>query len=140
MVEVELLQLFLSADFLVSLAVRTVVSGILLFVLSRFVGAKGGLLPSMGVALFTTIIVMFIFEAYLFPLLEFETTDILTALNTNVLGLVLSYVMPAAVWFFLVMMLLRVSPIKALMVAFLQWLLSLALVHFGILVFLTEFI
>lgn len=140
MAEAELLQLFLSASFLMSLAVRTVVSGILLFGLSRFVGARGGLLAAMGVAFLSTVITMFVFEAYVFPLLEFEAVDIITAIETNVFGLIVSYILPGLVWFFLVMMLLRVGPVKAAIVAFLQWLLALALTHFGVLVFLTEFI
>lgn len=140
MAEAELLQLILTADFLISLAVRSVVAGIILFLTSRLVGAKGGLLAAMGVAALSTIITIFVFESYVFPLLEVETTDILTAIKTNVFGLILSYVLPGIVWFFLVMTLLRTGPFQAFAIAFIQWLLGLAISYFGVLTFLSDFL
>jgi len=140
MAEVELLQTILSMEFLISLALRSVVAGIILFLTSRIVGAKGGLLAAMGVAALSTVITIFIFEAYVFPLLAVESTDILTAIQTNVFGLLLTYIMPSIVWFFLVMILLKVGPVHAGIIAFVQWLLGLALTYFGVLTFLTDFL
>lgn len=140
MAEPNLLLLLATPSFLVSLALRSVVAGIILFITSRFVGAKGGLLGAMGVAFLTTVITIFVFEAYVFPLLEVESTDILTAIKTNVFGLLLSYILPGLVWFFLVIMLLKVGPMKALIIAFVQWLLGLALTYFGVMTFLTQYL
>lgn len=140
MPEVALLATLLSADFLVGLAVRSVLSGILLFVVSRIVGAKGGLLAAIGVAFLTTIITMVVFESYVFPLLEFESNDIQTALETNVFGLILSFVLPGIVWFFLVMVLLKTGPLKAVIIAILQWALTLAIKLVGFLAFIAAFL
>lgn len=140
MVEATLFDLFLSAGFLMSLALRTVIAGILLFVFSRFVGARGGLLAALGVAFLHTVLTIFLLEAYVFPLLEVEVTDILTALKTNIFGLVVGWILPGAVWFFLVMLLLKIGPVQAIILSVLQWLVSLALSYFGVLVFLTEYL
>ncbi len=140
MVETSLLDVLFTADFLVALAVRSVVSGVILFLTSRLVMAKGGLLSCMAVAALTTVITIFVFEAYVLPLLEVDPTDIMTALKTNIFGVVLSYIMPGLVWFFLTIMILRVGPFQALAIAFTQWLLGLALMYFGVLTFLADFL
>lgn len=140
MAEESLLAMVFTLDFAVALALRSVISGLILFGTSRLVGAKGGLLSAMGVATLTTLITIFLFEAYVFPLIGYEATDILTAIKTNLFGLILSYVLPSVVWFFVVMMLLKVGPFQALTIAFAQWLISLALSYFGVLTFLTDFL
>lgn len=140
MAEPNLLALVFTPAFLIPLSVRWIVSGIILFLTSRLVGAKGGLLSAIGVAFLSTVITVFVFEAYIFPLLNVESTNILTMIKTNIFGLVLSYILPGLVWFFLVMILLRVGPFQALTIAFVQWLLGLALTYFGILTFLAAFL
>lgn len=140
MVEATLLELLFTPDSLVELAVRSVISGLVLFVISRVVSAKGGLLSAISIGFLNSVILVFLFQAYIFPLLAVESTDIVTALKTNVLGLVLSYILPSAVWFFLVMAIMRVGIVQAGMIAFAQWLLSLALTYFGVFTFLAEFI
>jgi len=125
---------------IMSLAVTTIISGIILFLTSRIVGAKGGILAAMGVAFLNVIITAFVFEAYIFPLMAYDSQDIATMLQTNVLGFVLASVMPGVVWGFLVMVLLKVGPVQAAMIAFAQWLLGLALSYFGVLLFLQSFL
>lgn len=132
--------LFSLPEFWLSLAIRSVVTGIILYVTSRLVGAKGGLLSAMGVAFLTTVITIFVFETYVFPLLTADSADILTAISTNIFGLVLTYILPGVVWFFLVMLLLKVGPMQALIIAFIQWLLGIALSYFGIMTFLIEYL
>lgn len=140
MVEASLLQSLFTVDSMIELAIRAVVSGIILFFTSRLVGAKGGLLACMGVAVLSSVITIFILDAYVIPMLSVESTDIVAALEKNVLGYVLSYMLPGAVWFFVVILLLRVGPMHALMLAFVQWLLGLALSYFGIFTFLQDFL
>ena len=140
MAEVSLLQLFLTTDFWVLLAIRSVVAGLILYLTSRLVGAKGGLLSAMGVAFLNVVIVIFLFESYIFPLLAFESTDLVTALQTNILGFILALLLPGIIWFVLVMVLLKVGPMQALIIAFVQWLLGVALTYFGVLTFLTAFL
>ena len=140
MAEIALLATLLNPDFLIGLAVRSVLSGILLFGVSRIVGAKGGLLAAIGVAFLTTVITMVVFEAYVFPLLEFESDDIQTAVKTNLFGLILGFVMSGMVWFFLVMALMKVGPLKAAIVAILQWALTLAIKLVGFLAFIAAFL
>ncbi len=140
MADAGLLQVLFTQEFLVSLAVRSVIAGMILFLTSRVVGARGGLLSAMGVAFLSTVITIFVFESYVFPLLAVESTDILTAIQTNLFGLALTYILPGLVWFFLVITLLKVGPFQALAIAFIQWLLGLALTYFGVLTFLTDFL
>jgi hypothetical protein len=135
-----LLALFLIPDFWIALAIRSVIAGLILFVTSRLVGAKGGLLSAMGVAFLTTVVTIFVFETYVFPLLVTDSGDILTAITTNLLGLALTYILPGVVWFFLSMILLKVGPLQALAIAFIQWLIGLAISYFGVMTFLLEYL
>lgn len=135
-----LLTLFLIPDFWIGLAIRSVISGLILFAISRIVGAKGGLLSAMGVAVLTTVITIFVFETYVFPLLVTDSADIWTAITTNLLGIALTYILPGIIWFFLVMILLKVGPVQAAMIAFIQWLISLALTYFGVMTFLLAYL
>lgn len=140
MVEADLLQLFLLPDFWFSLAVRSVIAGLVLYFTSRLVGAKGGLLSAMGVAFLSVVITIFVFETYIFPLLTVESADIITAISTNLFGLLLVYIIPGVIWFVLVMTLLKVGPMQALVIAFIQWLIGFALQYFGVLTWLTQFL
>lgn len=140
MAEATMIDFLFTFGGIMSLAVTTVISGMILFLTSRVVGAKGGLLASMGVACLNVVISALVFEAYIFPLMAYDSQDIATMLQTNVLGFVLASVMPGVVWGFLVMVLLKVGPVKAGMIAFTQWLLSLALSYFGVLLFLQSFL
>lgn len=140
MAELTLIDFLLTPGGIMELAVRTVVSGIILFLTSRLVGAKGGLLAAMGVACLNIVVTALVFETYVFPLMAYDSQDIATMLQTNVLGFVLAGVMPGIVWGFLVMMLMKVGPVQAGMIAFAQWLLGLALSYFGVLLFLKSFL
>lgn len=122
------------------LAVRTVISGIILFLTSRLVGARGGLLAAMGVAFLNILIMSIVFEIYIFPLMAYDSQDIATMLQTNILGFVLAGIMPGLIWGLLVMVLMKVGPLQAGMIAFVQWLLGLALSYFGLLLFLKSFL
>lgn len=140
MAEATMIDFLFTFGGVMSLAVTTVISGMILFLTSRIVGAKGGLLAAMGVACLNVIINAFVFEAYIFPLMAYDSQDIATMLQTNIPGFALALIMPSVVWGFLVMVLLKVGPVQAGIIAFTQWLLSLALSYFGILLFLQSFL
>jgi len=140
MSELTLVDFLLTPGGIMELAVRTVVSGVILFLTSRIVGAGGGLLAAMGVACLNIVVTALVFEAYIFPLMAYDSQDITTMLQTNILGFVLAGIMPGIVWGLLVMTLMKVGPVQAGVIAFVQWLLGLALSYFGVLLFLKSFL
>jgi hypothetical protein len=140
MEDTTLISFLLTPGGIMDLAVRTVISGIILFLTSRLVGARGGLLAAMGVAFLNILIMSIVFEIYIFPLMAYDSQDIATMLQTNILGFVLAGIMPGLIWGLLVMVLMKVGPLQAGMIAFVQWLLGLALSYFGLLLFLKSFL
>jgi hypothetical protein len=140
MEDTTLISFLLTPGGIMDLAVRTVISGIILFLTSRLVGARGGLLAAMGVAFLNILIMSIVFEIYIFPLMAYDSQDIATMLQTNILGFVLAGIMPGVIWGLLVMVLMKVGPLQAGMIAFVQWLLGLALSYFGLLLFLKSFL
>lgn len=135
----DLLTILLTPSYLIPFAVRWVISGVILFITAKFVGAKGGLLSAIGVAFLSTVITVMLLQTYVSQLLNYDATDIVSLIQNNIFGLVLSYVLPAVVWFFLVMILMKVGPMHALMIAFVQWVLGVALAYFGLPNFISSF-
>lgn len=129
----------LDPGYLIGLALQTVISGFILYFSSRVVGSQSGLLSAFGVAFLSTMVTGFLIDAYLIPMLQTESVTIGGALETNILAMAMSYVLPGAVWFVFVIALMKVGPVQALVMAFLQWLLKFALIYFGFLTFFAAF-
>ena len=122
---------FLTLGFIIFLATRAVIAGITLFFVSKLFGSKSGLLTSILSTLLITIITMIVFEIYVFPLLEVDPENLQEAVESNLIGLVLSYILPGIIWFVVVMFFMRVGIFSAIGIALLLRLLDFAIVFFG---------
>lgn len=143
---------FLSAEFLISLAVTSVLSGLLLFIISRFVGAKGGLLAAIGVAFLVTVINVVALESFVFPLIDSSIDQKLANMEAElqrdpadfVIGLLtaglIMLILPGVVWVVTVMALMKVSFFKAILIAVIERILVFILGLIGFLAFLVAFL
>ena len=122
---------FLTVGFIIFLATRAVIEGIVLFFAAKFFGSKSSLLTAVLSAFLITIITMIAFELYVFPLLEVDPQNLQEAVESNLFGLILSYILPGIIWFFVVTIFMKVGLFSAAGIGFSLRLLDFAIVFFG---------